>query len=186
MFFIYWTWSKVIAAQNDFEPIRIETHGVKFDKGNAILFWKVSTVTWLNNETSFILDLIEEYEDKVGDMDIVCQGGEKLRCHSCVISCQSNVMRRSLRRGLDDSQLNCPKFTHATMSKLLQIMYCSDASFEYANEMIEVSVKAQNGFRKKLKPTFRSYSQLPTTISHGSLQPFKNQQLVIVLVRTTM
>ena len=89
----------------------------------------------------FIPDLIEEYEDKVGDMDIVCQGGEKIRCHSCVISCQSNVMRRSLRRGLDDSQLNCPKFTHTTMSKLLQIMYCSDASFEYANEMIEVSFK---------------------------------------------
>ena len=80
-------------------------------------------------------------------MDIVCQGGEKLRCHSCVISCQSNVMRRSLRRDLDDIQLNCPKFTYSTMSKLLQIMYCSDVSFEHANEIIEVSFQIRNAFK---------------------------------------
>ena len=140
---------KVIAAQNDFEPIRIETNGVKFDKGNSILFRDYfRSVRDQDINYCFIPDLIDEYEDKVGDMDIVCQGGEKLRCHSCVISCQSNVMRRSLRRGLDDSQLNCPKFTHTTMSKLLQIMYCSDASFEYANEMIEVSFKASLHTRK--------------------------------------
>ena len=74
-------------------------------------------------------------------MDIICRGGEKLRCHSCVISCQSKIMRRSIARNTAENvepHLNCTKFSLTTMSKLMEIMYCSDASFDYANEMIEV------------------------------------------------
>ena len=76
-------------------------------------------------------------------MDIICRGGAKLRCHSCVISCQSKIMRRSIARNTTENQnaephLNCTKFSLTTMSKLMEIMYCSDASFDYANEMIEV------------------------------------------------
>ena len=84
------------------------------------------------------LELIEEYENNEGDMDIVCLGGEIQKCHSCVISCQSPIMRRSIENNLGRDQLNCTKFSKQTMAKLLQIMYCSDASFDYANEMIEV------------------------------------------------
>jgi len=114
------------AQQADgFVPIRIETNGVKFDQ-----------------------ELIEEYANKEGDMDIICRGGEKLRCHSCVISCQSKIMRRSIARNEEAhlfapfARMNCTKFSLTTMSKLLQIMYCSDASFEYANEMIEILLAA--------------------------------------------
>ena len=84
------------------------------------------------------LELIEEYENNEGDMDIICLGGEIQKCHSCVISCQSPIMRRSIENNLGRDQLNCTKFSKQTMAKLLQIMYCSDASFDYANEMIEV------------------------------------------------
>ena len=85
------------------------------------------------------LELIEEYEKNEGDMDIVCMDGEIQKCHSCVISFQSAIMRRSIENNLGRAQLNCTKFSKPTMAKLLQIMYCRDAEFTYANEMIEVS-----------------------------------------------
>ena len=78
-------------------------------------------------------------------MDIVCLGGEIQKCHSCVISCQSPIMRRSIENNLGRDQLNCTKFSKQTMAKLLQIMYCSDASFDYANEMIEVRYFGASG-----------------------------------------
>ena len=45
-----------------------------------------------------IVALRDEYDRGEGDLEITCAGNEKIICHSCIVDCQSRIMRRSIIR----------------------------------------------------------------------------------------
>jgi hypothetical protein len=92
----------------------------------------------------FDKELIEEFESGGGDLDIICQPENVLTCHSCVIACQSKIMRKSIKRNVDENDhLRCPKFPLSTMRKLITIMYgIDDLACSSACEMVQILVAA--------------------------------------------
>ena len=65
-----------------------------------------------------IVALRGEYDRGEGDLEIICAGNEKLICHSCILDCQSRIMRRSIVRKTEDglhlerAQLRYIKIVH--------------------------------------------------------------------------
>lgn len=115
-----------ISEENAFEPISVAVDEIAFDHS-----------------------LRDEYDSGDGDLEIICDGDNRIICHSCIVECQSRIMRRSIVRKSQDgrllprAQLSCPKFSIFQMRKLLGIMYPSQhAVFNSLNEMIEILIVA--------------------------------------------
>ena len=51
--------------------------------------------------TGFVA-LRSEYDRGEGDLEIICASNEKIICHSCIVDCQSRIMRSSIVRKTDD------------------------------------------------------------------------------------
>jgi len=81
-------------------------------------------------------DLVAEFNNKNGDIELICQGGEVLHCHACVLNYQSNIIRTSLKH--TGNRLECKKYPSSTMTKLLQMMYSVEVTFTCRDEMFKV------------------------------------------------
>ena len=51
--------------------------------------------------TGFVA-LRSEYDRGEGDLEIICAGNQKIICHTCIVDCQSRIMRRSVVRTTQD------------------------------------------------------------------------------------
>ena len=51
------------------------------------------------------LALRDEYDRGDGDLEIICDGDNRIVCHSCIVECQSRIMRRSIVRKSQDGLL---------------------------------------------------------------------------------
>jgi len=49
--------------------------------------------------------LRDEYDRGDGDLEIICDGDNRIICHSCIVECQSRIMRRSIVRKSQDGLL---------------------------------------------------------------------------------
>ena len=57
-------------------------------------------------DSTGIIALRDEYDRGEGDLEITCAGNEKVICHSCIVDCQSQIMRRStIRKTVDGLHL---------------------------------------------------------------------------------
>ena len=57
-------------------------------------------------DSNGIVALRDEYDRGEGDLEITCASNEKVICHSCIVDCQSQIMRRStIRKTVDGLHL---------------------------------------------------------------------------------
>ena len=56
----------------------------------------VRTVLIIQYYFKYFSALRGEYDQGEGDLEIVCAGNERIVCHSCIVECQSKILRRSI------------------------------------------------------------------------------------------
>jgi len=81
-------------------------------------------------------DLVAEFKNKNGDIELICQDGVVISCHACVLTYQSNIIRTSLKH--TGNRLECKKYPSSTMTKLIQMMYSEPVVFTCRYELFQV------------------------------------------------
>ena len=56
----------------------------------------VRTVLIIQYYFKYFSALRGEFDQGEGDLEIVCAGNERIVCHSCIVECQSKILRRSI------------------------------------------------------------------------------------------
>ena len=108
-----------------FEPLISKGH-VNIDPGKCRI-WRAE---------KNVKDLVAEFKNKNGDIELICQDGVVINCHACVITYQSNVIRTSLKH--TGNRLECKKYPSSTMTKLIQMMYSEPVVFTCRYELFKV------------------------------------------------
>ena len=80
-----------------FEPISVAVDEIAFD--HCMLHESVCIFL------PHFLALRDEYDRGDGDLEIICDGDNRIICHSCIVECQSRIMRRSIVRKSQDGLL---------------------------------------------------------------------------------
>ena len=126
-----------ISEENAFEPISVAVDEIAFD--NCMLHDSCNmshSVYILYRFLTTFSALRDEYDRGDGDLEIICDGDNRIVCHSCIVECQSRIMRRSIVRKSQDGLL-LPRAQLRYFKK--SIIYLNFIIFLKLSEILNIS-----------------------------------------------